>query len=131
MIDYNSYMGGVDKVHQFLQPYNATNKTLKWHHKVALHLMQIAMLNAWILYVKSTGSDTTFFKFQLDVCGNLIFQTHVDQNLGNPNLMRLMGRHFAQPIPATRARDQPYRRCRVCRVHHHIRKETKYYCQDF
>ena len=130
VIDYNSYMGGVDKVDQFLQPYNATRKTLKWYRKVALHLMQIAMLNAWILYVKSTGSDITFFKFQLDVCGNLIFQGHVDQNLGNPNLMRLTGRHFAQLIPATRARDQPYRRCRVCRVRHHIRKETKYYCQD-
>ena len=130
VIDYNSYMGGVDKVDQFRQPYNATRKTLKWYRKVALHLMQIAMLNAWILYVKSTGSDTSFFKFQLDVCGNLIFQCPVEQNQDNPDLIRLTGRHFAKPVPATNARSKPFRRCRVCRIRHQIRKETKFYCPD-
>ena len=127
--DYNQYMGGVDKVD--LQPYDATRKTLKWYRKASLHLIQIALLNSWIIFVKSTNSTLTFLKFQINVITSLLF-SNIDQGPveQNETLIRLKARHFPEIIPPTEAREHPYRRCKVCRISKGIRKESKYYCPD-
>ena len=38
LIDYDTCMGLVDKMVQFLQPYNARRKILKWYRKVTLYI---------------------------------------------------------------------------------------------
>lgn len=50
-----------------LQPYDATRKCLKWYRKVAIHLIQIAMLNAHVIYTQEREADMTFLKFQQSV----------------------------------------------------------------
>ena len=52
---------------QALQYYDATRKSLKWYRKVAVHLLQVAMYNSWVIFGKDTGSDLTFVKFQMKV----------------------------------------------------------------
>lgn len=54
-----------------IKQYNATRKTLKWTRKVVVHLIQISMLNAFILYGKS-GGEKTFLKFQHDASSWII-----------------------------------------------------------
>ncbi|GFN78542.1 PiggyBac transposable element-derived protein 4 [Plakobranchus ocellatus] len=49
---YNKNMGGVDQIDQMLEPYDATRKTVHWYVKLAIHLIQIAVLNGWTLYRK-------------------------------------------------------------------------------
>ena len=53
---------------QMIKPYNAARKTMKWTKKVVIHLLQIALLNAYFLYTKqATGKKMDFLKFQHDV----------------------------------------------------------------
>ena len=44
--EYNKYMGGVDRTDQLMQPYEIPRKSMKWYKKVALHFIQLAMLNS-------------------------------------------------------------------------------------
>jgi len=49
ILDYNRKMGGVDKSDQLLEPYDATRKCMAWYKKLAIHLLQQALLNAQII----------------------------------------------------------------------------------
>ena len=49
--DYNCYMGGVDLTDQHLSYYSmTTRRSLKWWKKVFWRLIDITIINAWILY---------------------------------------------------------------------------------
>jgi len=50
IVDYNKNMGSVDRVDVVLHPYSAPRKSMKWYKKLAFHLLQVALLNAYILY---------------------------------------------------------------------------------
>ncbi|XP_065190774.1 piggyBac transposable element-derived protein 4-like [Sycon ciliatum] len=52
---YNKHMGGVDRNDQLLSHYSALRKTVKWYRKVATHFIEVAVLNAYILYKKQGG----------------------------------------------------------------------------
>ena len=52
---------------QMLQPLDATRKTLKWYGKVAIHLLQVALLNSFILYQKEKDPQIRFAKFVKEV----------------------------------------------------------------
>ena len=56
-----------------LQPYNAGRKTLKWYRKLVIHLVQVAMLNSYVMYTKEEDRDKTFVKFQQEVFDTLFF----------------------------------------------------------
>jgi len=45
---------------------------MKWYRKLSFHLLQMALLNAHILYVK-TGGTKTFLQFSHHVIADLIF----------------------------------------------------------
>lgn len=48
---YNAYMGGVDLMDQHLSYYSmSTRRTLKWWKKVFWRLVDICIINAWILF---------------------------------------------------------------------------------
>ena len=49
VIAYNKNMGAVDKMDQLIQPYSAPRRAMKWYRKLAIHLIQVALLNAYIL----------------------------------------------------------------------------------
>ena len=61
--DYKKYMGGEDKNDAIIATYSSCRKTLKWTTKVVIHMIEEAMLNAFILYDKSTpGKKMRFLK---------------------------------------------------------------------
>ena len=51
--EYNTYMGGVDKSDQLLSYYPFTHRTLKWWKRAFFHLLELAMVNAYIMYTLS------------------------------------------------------------------------------
>lgn len=57
--DYNKNMGGVDRIDQLIEPYDATRKTLRWYVKLGIHLIQISVLNGWTLYRHRGGKKIT------------------------------------------------------------------------
>lgn len=42
IIDYNKYMGGVDRVDQVLHYYTCVRKTMKWYRKLFFHLLDVS-----------------------------------------------------------------------------------------
>lgn len=64
ILNYNQMMGGVDKSDQLIEPYDPTRKSMVWYKKLAIHLFQLAMLNAHTMYTKSqTGEKLSFLQF--------------------------------------------------------------------
>ena len=51
IVDYNKWMGGVDLADQLLSYYSMTNRrTLKWWKKVFWRLVDITIINSWIIF---------------------------------------------------------------------------------
>ena len=128
IVDYNKYMGGVDRTDQLMQPYNMARKSLKWYKKLACHFLQLAMLNSFLVYKKDRGRKR-FLEFQHDVISVLLFGTENDQPdiPRKENVVRLTERHFLEQISPTANKRKAQKRCRVC-YKKDIRKETYYYC---
>jgi hypothetical protein len=126
--DYNRYMNGVDKMDQCLQYYDPTRKTIKWYRKVAIHVIQVALWNSYLVHEKVTHSGMTFLKYILSVLSTMVLNNYEQPNLMNENLVRLTQKHFPTTIPPTATKHNPFRRCKICRVQQGIRKETHYYC---
>ena len=51
--EYNTYMGGVDKSDQLLSYYGFSHRTVKWWRRAFYHLLDVASVNAFILYTES------------------------------------------------------------------------------
>jgi hypothetical protein len=49
-----------------IKPYNAARKTVKWYKKLTFHLIQVAVLNAHIIYLKEGGTKA-FLGYSHDV----------------------------------------------------------------
>ena len=50
ILRYNKGMGGFDKADQLISLYRIKIKTKRWHIKIFWHLVDMAKLNAWLLY---------------------------------------------------------------------------------
>ena len=48
--DYNANMGGVDRNNALISNYTCARKSFKWTVKVAIHYVEEAVLNSFILY---------------------------------------------------------------------------------
>jgi len=117
-------MGNVDLPDQMLEPYLATTKTMIWYKKVFVRMLQISILNAYII-LKQADPDPklSFLDFNTAVISGLLQQPAEDEN---ESVVRPTGRHFIAKIEQT-AKERPQKRCRVC-YKRRVRKETKYHC---
>ncbi|KAK3757441.1 hypothetical protein RRG08_038796 [Elysia crispata] len=118
--------GGVDRIDQLLESYDATRKTVRWYLKLAIHLIQISILNGWTLY-KHKGGKFDFYKFSRNVVAKLVFRDAIISTPENENLSRLTGRHFIFEIPPTEKKLRPQKRCRVC-YQRKVRRDIRFYC---
>ena len=50
-------MGGVDKHDQLRQYYNVERKSIKWWHRIAFGLLDMAVVNAFLMY-QEIGHDS-------------------------------------------------------------------------
>ena len=118
-------MGGVDRTDQLLKPYEVPRKTLKWYKKLAIHFMQLSILNSFIVYQKD-GGQKSFLGFQREVIEALIFETGADMEIPREeHVIRLTERHFVSPVPETASKQKPEKRCRVC-YKKKVRKDSRY-----
>ena len=127
--DSNKYMGGVDCTDQLLKPYAAPGKSLKWYKKMAIHFMQLSMLNSFIIYQKD-GGRKAFLGFQCEVSAALLFENGNGADIDIPreeNIVRLTEGHLVSPIPETGSKRKPQKRCRVC-YKKGVHKDSHYHC---
>lgn len=149
ILDYNRHMGGVDRSDQLGKFYSFSRKTNKWWLKLFFHIINLAVTNAYILYLKNRGEGRplTHYKFRLELA-KLLMASHemAKVPLGRPSIhrdqeKRLTERHFPCLIPAKEGAkvQNPTRKCVVCNENsgkRHTpgetrkRRETRYWCKD-
>lgn len=136
IIHYNKNMGLVDKADMQICFLDNTRKTLKWYKKFFFHILDIAILNSHILYNIKTGKHT-----KLHLIQQLLEEftpNRVPSKGGRrsadlaPTPLRLTGRHFPSPIPASKSK--PQRPCYVCKHSNQQgklkRKDTRWMCAE-
>ena len=137
VIDYNQHMCGVDRIDQLMAYYTPLRKTLKWYRKVVLQFLDMAVVNAYLLYTKLGGSKRQIW-FRKQIIRSLVAADDRPKELQPTtssfmhhkasDLSRLSGQHYFDVIPATDAKSAPTRKCVVCRKRGQ-RKETRYLCE--
>jgi len=106
-------MGGVDLSDQMLEPYNAARKTMTWYKKLFVHMLQLSMLNACIIYKQADRDPKlSFLDFNTAVVSELLLHESADDD--NENVVRLTGHHFIAKIESTaKARPQKIAECAI------------------
>ena len=66
IVSYNNFMRSVDRMDQLMSYYSPLRKTQKWYSKVVLQHLDMAMVNAFILY-KKVGGTKAQLKFRKSV----------------------------------------------------------------
>ncbi len=137
--DYNTHMGGVDLSDNLLSNYStARNRMKKYYKKMFRHLLDISVLNAFIIYKKGGGQKTRL-NFIIMLGENLIstYRPNVQKassSGGRSNRLiekpsRLIGRHFPENCPPSEKKTRPQRKCAQCQKNNK-RKESSYWCSE-
>ena len=127
--DYNSGMLGIDRSDQMLSYYSSLRKTICWYKKLALHIMEVCLLNAYILYNENRTEKMKLLKFRESVTchllGDLVNQLRrqapILQNQENNSF------HYLVSLPPKQNKQRPTKPCRFC-WKNRKRKETRYVC---
>ncbi|XP_071996111.1 protein lin-9 homolog isoform X2 [Engystomops pustulosus] len=128
--EYNKYIRGAGLSDQVLRPYSAMRHLRGWHKKLAIHIVQTALYNAFVLS-RYAGHSGTFLEFEEVVIKSLLFGNHERKrptvSFGSDSIRVVPGQHFPGEVPQTRKKGRSQKRCRVCSKKG-VRKETIYQC---
>lgn len=137
VIDYTKNMLGVDLFDQMEAYYCFTRKTNKWWRKMFIHMFNMVLTNAYILYKvfhKQKGTDKdkiyTHSQFVCEIVKQLVAEglqtcTQIPRHVPAPDTdERLKGRHFPSMIDQMSARSKRKSPSRVCYVCSKVAVET-------
>ena len=139
--DYNMNMVGVDRAKQ-LSYYSTPRKTIRWYKKVFLHLLDLAVMNAYIVHNHTVNQRLclSLLSFRDEIIGELTgFQealppTLIQVERENQSALLQFGLveefHTPENIPQPHSASKAvFRKCRVC-TKSKVRKETRVRCRD-
>ena len=125
--EYNKYMGGVDKSDQLLSYYGFAHRTVKWWRRTLFHLLDLAVVNAYVIYtgMSHTGRQLTHEQFRIELAKGLLMSAAVDVTQGMqrprgpaprplPPPARLTERHFPSRLPEIASGKQGQSNCVIC-----------------
>ena len=121
--DYNDFMGAVDNSDNLLCHYLSL-KSLKWYHKPLLHLVNMVVLNSYILNKKYGVKKMTHSSYREYIARYLLTTSLETANCMKKKIpvlidntpLRLLGRHFItkfDPVPGSKCKYLAWK-CRVC-----------------
>ena len=106
--DYNQYMSGVDRAEQMVSYYDCLRKTIRWYKRIALHLFDTFLFNAFCLNSKYGVNKTiSLLKFRELVVTDLLGE------LLNEILPRITNNSFnyLSSIPPNEKKKFPNKQC--------------------
>ena len=121
VMDYNRHMGYVDKGDRMANNYSISRRTFKWTKKLFFHLLDLAILNSYILYSSCGGKKISHRDFRFTLVRNMLAHAGPERRtprpLGRPphveaHVARLEvsgSKHW--PVPS-----ETQLRCRVCKA---------------
>ena len=123
---YNTYMGGVDKADQLLSYYGFNHRTIKWWKRTFFHLLDLAIVNSYILYKLSSdpSKQLSHQQFKIQLAMELLNRTGIEindaenshQSCGHslPSVARLTERHFPIKVDHRQCGITKQLECVVC-----------------
>ena len=136
---YNQFMIGVDVGDQLLSYYGFSHRTLKWWRRAFFHLIEVAIVNAYIMYASTpqTGRKMTHKEFRIQLAKELLLETTQEEERcrgphsnPNPPSFRLTGRHFPAKVAQTSSGRRSQPDCVVCSLKKGKRKTTTFMCKQ-
>ena len=121
---YNHYMGCVDCNDQLLKYLSFNRRTLKWWKKVFFHLLNVAMVNAYVLHCgwskKNKKKCLLQTEYRMAVINQMIGEVDVTApgSSRRPPVsleyQRLSGQHFPRKIIVESQKNRISCSCKVC-----------------
>ena len=140
VIDYNTNMRLVDKSDMQIGLVETVRKSVKWYRKLFFHLVDMAMLNGYNLYLVKTGNKPHLKNFRLAVIRQMLgkYAERSSANRGGRRSrerspMRVGAAHFIDTLPATEKKKVAQRACYVCKHTSRRptkRRDTRYWCPE-
>lgn len=142
IVEYNKYMGGVDRGDQLLSYYGYPHRTRKWWRRAMFFLIDAAIVNSYIMYCqKHQGRHLTHENFRVELAKDLLRAARTQApSTDSPHgphrqtlspVSRLTERHFPGQLEKSAAGKQLQRDCAVCSNRKgRGRKTTTYYCKQ-
>ena len=81
---YNKYMGGVDLHDQNRRYYNLTLKAVKWWRYLFWFLLDVSIINSFILYKETVDKPASHLQFRLQLSEELIGRFCARKKAGRP-----------------------------------------------
>ena len=135
VVDYNKGMGGVDRSDQIAATCKSVRKHTKWYKKLFFYMIDISIVNSFLLFKKLHGGIQTLPQFKVELARQLLQSADIPdysspgrpRSLPTPDRLRGKNGHFLENNPVPEGRKAFYKRCTVC-LKHGTRKETKFQC---
>jgi hypothetical protein len=122
VVDYNNHMSGIDHSDQMLSYYSCLRKTTRWYKKIACHILEQMLFNAYKLHSKTSMRKMREIQFR-----NIVIRLLVGP-MNDPSLKVVPEKfHYLECIPANGTKQNPTRKCVVCSKNS-LRKESRYEC---
>ena len=77
---YSRLMKGVDLSNQIISYYELNRKTIKWWKRIFFHLLDIAIVNSFIIYKKFVNSNITQKQFRLELVNTIQYLENINLN---------------------------------------------------
>ena len=131
---YNQHMGGVDILDQKVSTFGWLHKETKWYRTIYHRLVEIALINSYIVYQKSEENPISQRKFRQQVIDGLLQNYAKDRKCYsrpslNPMPDRLTERHFVSSYVDSSQKPD----CIVCsdrKLPGWKRKQTHFKCKQ-
>ena len=128
-------MGAVDHVDMQISFSECIRKSIKWYEKLFIHLLDMAVYNAFVIYKIQNNTSYQLSDFRLEIIREILtkYGPQRPSTVGRPSTraspLRLTARHFPSIIPQTLQSKQPQGKCVVC-TSHNTRRDRRYFCAD-
>ena len=133
--DYNQGMGGVDLSDQMASHYQTPRKCMKWYHNLFFHLVDTALVNAFLVYRCLDGPKRQL-EFRKELINQLLLVPMPRPTRTPPTQRRRAGAATPPLLPAPAGHhlmetpNGKYRRCRRCKRRSDRRKESRFQCME-
>ncbi|GFW42752.1 piggyBac transposable element-derived protein 4 [Trichonephila clavipes] len=119
---YNTNMGFVDLSDRMVNSYTFGRKTLKWTKKLFFHLLDLTVLNAFILYKIKTGNNICHKIFRLNLIRQLLQNENIETIITSPERNARNNRPENKHWPECK---KVQRRCAMCKSKARISKAKR------
>lgn len=134
---YTKFMKGVDKMNQHIETYQYKHSSMKWWKRVFMALLEIALYNSYIVFIKIKKTEMHYLQYKLNVAKGLLdcyikpdtftlennkYRTRIDLNAPIINVSNIhsIGKYDSK-IKSL---------CKFCRKDNKKRIKTNFFCQQ-